>query len=493
MHALPIVESVLSSSTPDTKECGGARRPSPHDGARRPTLQTPDAADSRRTGGRFCLVTLGCPKNLVDSERMAGLLGLDGYEMVREPEGSDFVVINTCAFIGDSRSESHAVIREMLDLKKNGRTRGVIVAGCLAQRDKEKLLDMYPGVDQLVGVFGREDIAAAAQRLVTGLHEQRTVFRPAPTRALPDTHRLRITPRHLAFLKISEGCDRACTFCSIPQMRGKHASKPIEAVVAEAEELVADGAKELVVVAQDTTFYGRDIYRQPRLDDLLRQLERIQGLQWIRLMYFYPMYITDELLDVIAGSGKILPYIDIPLQHIDDDMLRRMRRATTREKTELLLDRLRARIPQLVLRTTLIAGFPGETEEQFERLLEFVERRKFERLGAFAYSQEPTTPAGMMESQVPDEVKQARRNQLLSAQQKVAFAWSQAQVGRRMDVILDSQVPGEPTAFVGRTYADAPEVDGAAYVSGENLAAGQIVPCEIVTSRGYDLIAVPAS
>ncbi len=444
----------------------------------------------------YALVTLGCPKNLVDSERMAGLLGLDGYEMVREPEGSDFVVVNTCAFIGDSRSESHAVIREMLDLKKDGRTRGVIVTGCLPQREKEKLLEMYPGIDQLVGVFGREDIAAAAQRLVTGLHRapcthgRRTVFRPAPTRALPDTHRLRITPRHLAFLKISEGCNRACSFCSIPQMRGKHASKPIEEVVAEAEELVADGAKELVVVAQDTTFYGMDIYGKPRLDDLLRQLEQVAGLEWIRLMYFYPMYISDELLDVIAGSRKILPYIDIPLQHIDDDMLRRMRRATTREKTELLLDRLRARIPRLALRTTLIAGFPGESEEQFGRLLEFVQRRKFERLGAFAYSQEPTTPSGTMEAQLPDEVKKARRDQLLAAQQKVAFAWSKAQVGRRMDVILDSPVPGEASAYIGRTYADAPEVDGAAYVSGENLSAGQIVPCEIVAARGYDLIAV---
>ena len=275
-------------------------------------------------------------------------------------------------------------------------------------------------------------------------------------------------------------------------MRGKHASKPIEDVVAEAEELVADGAKELVVVAQDTTFYGMDIYGKPRLDDLLQRLEQIQRLEWIRLMYFYPMYIGDELLDLIAGSKNILPYIDIPLQHIDDDVLRRMRRATTREKTELLLDRLRARIPRLVLRTTLIAGFPGETEEQFGRLLEFVQRRKFERLGAFAYSQEPTTPAGTMPAQLPDEVKLARRDQLLAAQQKVAFAWSQAQVGRRMDVILDSQVPGEPRAFVGRTYADAPEVDGAAYVSGENLAPGQIVPCEIVAARGYDLIAVAA-
>jgi ribosomal protein S12 methylthiotransferase len=452
-----------------------------------PTLQDPDAA---RCKGRYCLVTLGCPKNLVDSERMAGLLGLEGYDMVVEPEGSDFVVINTCAFIDDSRAESHATIREMLGVKKKGQTRGVIVTGCLAQREKDKLLEMYPGVDQLVGVFGRDEIASAAQRLLTGLHEQRTVFRPAPTRALDDSHRLRITPRHLAFLKISEGCNRGCTFCSIPQMRGKHASKPIEAVVAEAEELAAEGAKELVIVAQDTTFYGMDIYGKPMLDELLRQLEAIDAVRWIRLMYFYPMYITDELLDVIAASKKILPYIDIPLQHIDDDVLRRMKRATTREKTERLLDRLRERIPNLVLRTTLIAGFPGETEEQFGRMLEFVQRRKFERLGAFSYSQELTTPSGSMDGQVPEEVRRDRRNQLLAAQQEVAFAWSQAQIGRQMDVILDCPVPGQSNAFVGRTYADAPEVDGAAYVSGTGLTAGQIVSCKIVAARGYDLVGV---
>jgi ribosomal protein S12 methylthiotransferase len=449
-----------------------------------------DPANAVRCKGRYCLITLGCPKNLVDSERMAGLLGLDGYDMVREPEESDFVVINTCAFIDDSRTESHATIREMLEVKKQGKTRGVIVAGCLAQREKDKLLEMYPGVDQLVGVFGRDEIVAAAQRLLTGLHEQRTVFRPAPTRALADTQRLRITPRHLAFLKISEGCNRGCTFCSIPQMRGKHASKPIEAVVAEAEELAAEGVKELVIVAQDTTFYGVDMYGKPRLDELLRRLERIDGVRWIRLMYFYPMYVTDELLDAIAASEKVLPYIDIPLQHIDDDVLRRMRRATTREKTERLLDRLRARIPKLVLRTTLIAGFPGETEEQFGRLLDFVQRRKFERLGAFSYSHEPTTPSGTMDGHLPEEVRRARRDQLLAAQQKVAFAWSQAQVGRQMDVILDGPVPGQARAFIGRTYADAPEVDGAAYVSGEGLAAGQIVSCEIVAAKGYDLIGV---
>jgi ribosomal protein S12 methylthiotransferase len=378
----------------------------------------------------------------------------------------------------------------MLDVKKQGKTRGVIVTGCLAQREKDKLLDMYPGVDQLVGVFGRDEIAAAAQRLLTGLHEQRTVFRPAPTRALDDSHRLRITPRHLAFLKISEGCNRGCTFCSIPQMRGKHASKPIEAVMAEAEELAAEGVKELVIVAQDTTFYGMDMYGKPMLDELLRQLETIEGIRWIRLMYFYPMYITDELLEVIAASKKILPYIDIPLQHIDDDVLRRMKRATTREKTERLLDRLRERIPNLALRTTLIAGFPGETEEQFGRMLEFVKRRKFERLGAFSYSHELTTPSGSMDGQLPEEVRRDRRDQLLAAQQENAFAWSQAQIGREMDVILDGPVPGQASAFVGRTYADAPEVDCAAYISGAGLAAGQIVSCKIVAARGYDLVGV---
>jgi ribosomal protein S12 methylthiotransferase len=475
MQALPIIQAADTNG-----ETAGVRIPRP----------AALSLEPGRTGGKFFLVTLGCPKNLVDSERMAGLLGLDGYEMVPEPEGSDFVVINTCAFIDDSRAESHAMIREMIELKQEGGTRGVIVSGCLAQREKEKLLDMYPGVDQLVGVFGREDIAEAAQRVVTGLDEQRTLFRPAPARAQSDAHRMRVTPRHLAFLKISEGCNRACTFCSIPQMRGKHASKPIEDIVAEAQALVADGARELIIVAQDTTFYGMDIYGKPRLDDLLRQLEQIDGLDWIRLMYFYPMYITDELLDVIAGSSRILPYIDIPLQHIDDDVLRRMRRATTRDKTEALLDRLRARIPRLALRTTLIAGFPGETEEQFGRLLEFVQRRKFERLGAFSYSQEMTTPSGTMDFQLPEEVKRARRDQLLAAQQKVAFTWSKAQVGRRLDVILDNPVAGQTSAFVGRTYADAPEVDCAAYVSGENLAAGQIVQCEVVAARGYDLIAV---
>jgi ribosomal protein S12 methylthiotransferase len=419
---------------------------------------------------------------------MAGLLGLDGYQLVHEPDGADFVVINTCGFIADARHESNSVIREMLKLKKAGKTHGVIVAGCLVERQREQLLQQYPEIDHLVGVFARDEIARAAERLIGGLGEQRSLFRPAPNRPLSDMHRLRITPRHLAFLKISEGCNRPCTFCSIPLMRGRHASKPADEVVAEAEQLAADGVRELVIVAQDTTYYGMDTDRQPQLSALLARLEGVAGIEWIRLMYLYPMYFTDELMERLAGSRRIIPYLDMPLQHINDEVLRRMKRATTRAKTEDLLGRLRQRIPGLVMRTTLMAGFPGETEAQFEELVEFVRQQRFERLGAFAFCPEPDTPAATLDGQLPERVRERRRDQLLAVQQEIAFAWSEAQQGRRLDVLLDAAVPEQAGAFVGRSYADAPEVDGVVYVTGEGIAPGQIVPCEIVTSRGYDLV-----
>ncbi|MGA2034087.1 MAG: 30S ribosomal protein S12 methylthiotransferase RimO [Thermoguttaceae bacterium] len=445
---------------------------------------------TNRSKGSYCLISLGCPKNLVDSERMAGLLRLQGFRMTAEPEGADFVIINTCGFIGDARHESHAAIREMIGLIQQGRLGGVVVAGCLAQRDKEKLLEMYPEIDQLVGVFARDEIAAAVARMVAGVVEQRSVFRPAPARPLADRGRLRITPRHLAFLKIAEGCNRVCSFCAIPKLRGPFASKPIEEIVAEAEELAGDGARELVLVAQDTSAYGLDLYGEPRLAELLLRLDRVEGLAWIRLMYLYPMHISDELIRVIAAAGKVLPYLDLPLQHINDAVLARMRRQVTRRETERLLERLRAAVKGLVLRTTLIAGFPGETDAEFEELLEFVGRQRFERLGAFAYSEEPGTVAADLEGALPEHVKSERRDRLLTAQQKIAFAWNEAQVGRRLDILIDDQIPGEENAFVGRSYADAPEVDGLVYVTGEGLRPGQIVACEIVTAQGYDLIAV---
>jgi ribosomal protein S12 methylthiotransferase len=449
-----------------------------------------------RSKGTCALVMLGCPKNLVDSERMLGVLQRDGYRIVFQPEEADFVVVNTCGFIERARQESFDTIEEMIGLKREGRIRGVIVAGCLAEREKTALLDKYPEIDQIVGVFAREEIAGSARRLlelaspdeVNG--RQRATFRPAPDYALDDTGRFRITVPHSAFLKIAEGCDRLCTFCSIPSMRGKYVSKPIEQVVAEAEELAADGTRELILIAQDTSYYGRDLYGQSRLAPLLRRLEEVDGLEWIRLMYLYPMHVGEELIDVLAAGRKVVPYLDMPLQHINDEVLRRMNRMVTRAGTERLLERLRQRIEGLVLRTTLIAGFPGETDAQFEELIEFARRWRFERLGVFPYYREPGTPSADLDGQLPDAVKQARANRLMEVQQPIAFAWNEAQVGRRMDVLIDRDIPGQRHAYVGRSYADAPEVDGVVYVTGEGLAAGRIVPCEIVGSREYDLIGV---
>lgn len=438
----------------------------------------------------YALVSLGCPKNVVDSERMAGVLAGGGYTMVPEAEGADFVVVNTCGFLASARSESYATIEEMIALKRQGKLRGIIVAGCLAEKEKDQILQRYPQVDQVVGLFARDEIARSAERLIARIDEQRTVFCPAPARPLSDRDRFRITPRHLAYLKISEGCDRQCAFCTIPSIRGRYFSKTVDDVVAEAEQLAGDGTRELNLVAQDLTYYGRDLEGRSMLVDLLRRLEQVDGIAWIRLMYLYPMYLTGELMDTVAGSRKILPYLDIALQHIDDEVLRRMRRSVTRAKTEELLDQLRASIPRLVLRTTLIAGFPGETEAQFESLLEFVRRRRFERLGVFPFSPEPGTPAMDLDGHLPDEVRQERADRLMATQQEIAFAWNAARVGERFDVLIDSDIPGESTAFVGRTYADAPEIDGVVYVTGERLRPGEIVSCEIVATHAYDLVGV---
>ncbi|MCH2595551.1 MAG: 30S ribosomal protein S12 methylthiotransferase RimO [Pirellulales bacterium] len=445
--------------------------------------------------GKYAFVSLGCPKNLVDSERMLGMLQLDGYELVDDPQGADFAIVNTCGFIEQARQESFAVIDEMLALKSRGDLRGVIVSGCLAERQQETLLEDRPEIDHLVGVFAREEVTKVADRLIGGLDEQRTLFQPAPTHPLPDTSRLRITPKHFAFLKISEGCDRLCTFCAIPKMRGKHATKPMEEVLAEARELAADGVRELVIVAQDTTYYGMDLYGETKLAELLRELDKVEGIDWIRLMYFYPMYVSDELIDVLAKSKRILPYIDMPLQHANDQMLKRMQRRVNHQDTRELLSKLRKRIPNLVMRTTFITGFPGETDEQFEELVEFVREQKFERLGVFTYSYEPDTPAAKLPDQIPDEVKEERRERLMAIQQEIAFAWNDSQIGRKLDVLIDSAVPGEANAWIGRSYADAPDVDGVVYVTGNEtsrngLKPGAIVPCEIVARQDYDLIGV---
>lgn len=444
--------------------------------------------------GRYAFVSLGCPKNLVDSERMLGLLQLDGYQLVQDPDGADFVVVNTCGFIEQARVESYAAIDEMLQLKREGRTRGVIVTGCLAERQKEQLLDERPDIDRLIGVFGREEVTRVADRLLGNLAEQRAVFRPAPLRALPDRDRLRITPRHFAYQKISEGCDRLCTFCAIPQMRGKHASKPIEEIVAEAQQLADDGVRELILVAQDTTYYGMDLYGQPRLRELLEQLESVP-VDWIRLMYFYPMYVDDALIRTMAQSKRIVPYVDLPLQHIDDRMLRRMGRRVTRAQTEELLDRLRAGIPDLVLRTTLITGFPGETDEAFEQLAEFVTRRRFERMGVFTYSLEASTPSGALPDHVPEEVKQQRRARLMEVQREIMDEQNQVLVGSEQQVLIDRPMPDEDGVWLGRTAGDAPDIDRLVFVteSDARLEPGAMVRCEVVAAQAYDLVAVATS
>ena len=467
---------------------------------------------------KFAFVSLGCPKNLVDSERMLGKLAQDGYTLVPDADGADVVVVNTCGFIEPARQESLGVIREMLALKEQGRVGAVVVAGCLAERKKDDLLLEVPGVDHIVGVFGREEITQVVDRAVTRSplptatwplpsasacprtcgasplalaevrEEQRSLFRPAPVRSLEDTARLRITPRHYAYLKISEGCDRTCTFCAIPGMRGKHVTKPIEEVIREAKELASDGVRELILVAQDTTYYGLDLYGKVRLAELLRALDKIDGIEWIRVLYLYPIYFNDDLIETLASAKKIIPYLDMPLQHINDRTLKRMQRRVRRQEIEELLAKLRTAIPNLTMRTTFIVGFPGETDAEFEELATFVRDARFERCGVFTYSFEPGTPAVKLDGHLPEEVKQHRRARLMEVQQEIALAWSAAQVGKTLDVIIDGPDPEVPNHVQARSHADTPDIDCMVRVKGKGLLAGDIVPVKITAADAYDLV-----
>ena len=422
---------------------------------------------------------------------MLGLLQLDGYRLVSEPAGADFVVVNTCGFIERAREESYATIHEMLELKRKGDIRGVIVSGCLAEREKEKLLETLPEIDHLVGVFGREQVTKVADRLIGGLDEQRAVFQPAPSRPLDDRQRLRITPRHFAYLKISEGCDRLCTFCAIPKMRGKHATKPMEEVRGRSPR--AGGRRRARAGDRGP---GHDLLRPGPVrrgrgwPSCSRELEQVEGLDWIRLMYLYPMYFNDELIERIAGSPKIIPYLDLPLQHINDTMLKRMQRRVDRQATEELLTKLRERIDDLVLRTTFITGFPGETDEQFDELVEFVAAaavRAAGRVHLFARARHAGGPA--------------RRPPERGSQSRAARPADGGAAGNRLCLergpagppagrARRSAVPGEKNAWIGRSYADAPDVDGVVYVTGHGLRPGKLVDCEIVATSEYDLVGV---
>jgi ribosomal protein S12 methylthiotransferase len=473
MRSLPIVDNPQAAQSPATDQNG-------------------DSTNSAKRG-TYAFISLGCPKNLVDSEQMLGILHQDGYQLVQNPEQSDFVVINTCGFIDSARKESMQAIDQMLDLKRSGKIRGVVVTGCLAERQHENLLQQRPDIDGLLGVFGRDEISTLVGRIMDGLDEQRTIFRPAPVRALSDHMRLQVTPSHFAYLKISEGCDRLCTFCAIPRMRGKHASKPMDNVLMEAQRLVDSGVRELIIVAQDTTYYGMDIYGEPRLRELLEKLDAIDGLDWIRLMYFYPMYIDDALIRTIGSARRIVPYIDMPLQHINNTMLRRMARRVTRESTVEMVSKLREGIPNLAMRTTMISGFPGETDEQADELEAFVSEIQFERLGVFTYSIENDTPAAKLDGHLPERVKKERRNRLMAIQQSNAFAWCQKQIGKRLPVLIDKAFEGAERVWLGRSYADAPDVDACVYVTelpDQPVKSGDLIDCEIVSAKDYDLVGV---
>lgn len=437
---------------------------------------------------RVAFVSLGCAKNLVDSEKMLGQLAEAGCAITADEHNADVLVINTCGFLEASRTEADEAMRQAVRLKKRGLKR-VVVAGCLVQRDGEAILQRVPGVDALVGVHQRDDIVRAvlgkkrpgrAADLFLGNYHVYTQT---------DFARLRLTPRHYAYLRISEGCDQKCTFCTIPSIRGLMHSKPPQVVLEEARELIGDGAVELILIGQDTTSYGADIGYQPGLAGLLRQLNDLPGVAWVRLMYVYPSVMTDEIVDAIADCPKVCKYIDIPLQHINDRVLKAMHRRINRADTERLLDKLRRRIEGVTIRTTLIAGFPGETEAEFEELVQFIHDFQFDALGVFPYSLEPETPAGRMKDQLPDDVKEARVDALMRAQQQVAFELAERRVGRSFDVLVDR--PAGPRQVYARHQGQAPEVDSMTIVDKTDAAPGSFLTVRCQARADYDLRAVP--
>ena len=431
-------------------------------------------------------ISLGCDKNLVDTEKMLGLLGHEGYSFVDDETVADVIVVNTCCFIGDAKEESINTILEMARMKEEGQCKALIVTGCLAQRYKDEITTEIPDVDAVLGTTSYEEVAKAVKKALGG--QKMHVFESIDAPVSPVTERLVTTGGHYAFLKIAEGCDKRCTYCIIPYLRGKFRSVPMEQLVKEAEELAEKGVKELILVAQETTLYGKDLYGEKKLPELLKRLAAIDGIQWIRLQYCYPEEITDELIETIKTEEKICHYLDIPIQHASDAILKRMGRRTNNAQLRELIAKLRREIPDIALRTTLISGFPGETEEDHEILMEFVDEMEFERLGVFAYSPEEDTPAYNFENQVPEEVKEDRRAELMELQQDIAFEKSENMKGRVLEVMIEGKVADE-NAYVGRTYMDSPNVDGLIFVNtGYNLMSGDFARVRVTGALDYDLI-----
>ncbi|MGD0766794.1 MAG: 30S ribosomal protein S12 methylthiotransferase RimO [Tepidisphaeraceae bacterium] len=451
----------------------------------------------------IALVSLGCPKNLVDSERMLGLLASDGLVVTSDAEEADAIVINTCGFLEASKVESMGEIHRAIRLKEKGKCRRVVVAGCLVQRHKTRLLAEAPGIDRLVGVFDRDHIVEAVRgtgnagrdgHFLGKYHELSRRMEGNTASKLAgytedDRGRLRLTPRHYAFLRVSEGCNQGCAFCTIPSIRGPMRSKPIEHVLAEARELAADGAVELNLIGQDTTSYGTDIGYEPGLSGLIKTLDKeMKDVHWLRLMYAYPSCFTDEMIRALAQSDRMARYIDMPLQHVNDEMLTTMKRRVTRKQIETLLGKLREWVPGITIRTTFIAGSPGETDGQHRELVEFVREFGFDMMGVFAFSAEPGTAMGRMEGQIPEAVKKARVEELMLAQQEIAFAKARGRIGQKVEVLVDRTLR-KKGQWTGRTSGQAPQIDSVTIVSGPELHAGKMVTAKVSGSRGYDLVA----
>ncbi|MCH5271267.1 MAG: 30S ribosomal protein S12 methylthiotransferase RimO [Lachnospiraceae bacterium] len=434
---------------------------------------------------KIMFISLGCDKNLVDTEMMLGILAQKGFSFTDAEEEAEAVIVNTCCFINDAKEESINTLLEMAELKKSGQIKALIAAGCLAERYREEIQKEIPEVDAILGTMAIEQVAEALEGVLTG--EGRNHYRDINEVPAYGKKRIVTTGGHYAYMKIAEGCDKHCTYCIIPKVRGNYRSIPMESLIKEAEELAEGGVKELILVAQETTLYGVDLYGEKSLPKLLRKLAAVPGIYWIRLLYCYPEEITKELIDVIKQEEKVCNYLDIPIQHASDKVLKRMGRRTDRAELQSIIEQLRREIPDICLRTTLIAGFPGETEEDHKELLDFVEKMQFDRLGAFTYSQEEGTPAADMEGQIEETVKEERRAGLMELQQEIAFSKAEDMIGRVLTVMVEGKIADEDV-YVTRTYKDAPEVDGYLFLNTTaELMSGDFVKVQVTGSNEYDL------
>ncbi|WP_195609468.1 30S ribosomal protein S12 methylthiotransferase RimO [Mediterraneibacter glycyrrhizinilyticus] len=435
---------------------------------------------------KLLFISLGCDKNLTDTEVMLGLLASRGYEMTDDECEADIIVINTCCFIHDAKEESIQNILEMAEYKKEGSLKALIVTGCLAQRYRQEILDEIPEVDAVLGTTAYDQILDAVDEALKGQNS----VRMEELQRLPKVEAKRqvTTGGHFAYMKIAEGCDKHCTYCIIPKIRGRFRSRPMEELIREAEELAEQGVKELILVAQETTLYGKDLYGEKSLPVLLRKLCKISGLRWIRVLYCYPEEITDELIRVMKEEPKICHYLDLPIQHANDDILKRMGRKTSKQELIDIVGKLRKEIPDICLRTTLITGFPGETQEQYEELYRFVSEMEFDRLGVFTYSPEEDTPAALMPDQIEESVKEERQAELMELQQEIAFEAAENMVGKEVLVMIEGKVADE-NVYVGRTYKDAPNIDGLIFVeTGVELVSGDFAKVRVTGALEYDLI-----